>query len=107
MAARQRVDGRSRSHVRCPGQPKNEPGIHVAPASQKCPQGHGGIGRNRWEDVFDGGQNRDQRVQWCRGKMLEKGNEVRQVSDSPPLERGPAGAGGGGPPPTPSPSPPP
>src|SRR6266480_5893881 len=92
MPARQRIDGGPRPHVRSPGEQEDEPRVQHPAPGQECAEGDRDVRGNWRKDVFDGGQHGDQRVQRNRREVFEKREEVGQVSDSPPLERGPAGS---------------
>src|ERR1041384_7501696 len=93
VAARQGVDARGGAHVRDPREREHEPDVHVAPACQECAECHGHVGGDRREDVFGGGQNRDQGVERSGGELLEKREKVRQVTECPPLGRAALGGG--------------
>src|SRR5207244_2685906 len=88
VTPREPIDGRARSHIRHPGQDENQPRVHHAATRQERAEGDGHVGGNRRKDVFEGGQHRDQRVQRAGGKLLEKREKVRQVTERPPLGRG-------------------
>src|SRR5438552_7122638 len=81
------IDGRSRAHVRRPGQDENQPRVHHAAARQERAECDGDVGGNRRKDVFDGGQHGDQRGQRPGGELLEKREKVRQETECPPLSR--------------------
>jgi len=83
MASRQRIDTRSRSHVCDPGQYEDEPRIHDSPSRQERAERHGDIRGDRREDIFDGGQYRDERVERSGGELLEIREKVRQETLSP------------------------
>ena len=78
MPARRHVHSCPRPDVRDPREREDQPGIHYATTRQKCAERYGHVGGNGRNDVFDGGEHSDQRVERRGGELLEKGDEVCQ-----------------------------
>src|SRR5205814_9893877 len=70
------IHGRPGADVGGPGEPEHGPRVEGPPPRQERDERHDGIGRNGGEDIFDGGEDGDQRVERARREGLERVDEI-------------------------------
>src|SRR5204862_8190891 len=78
VASCQPVHGGRRRDVRHPREAEDRPEVELAPPREERAERHGGVGGQRWNDVLECRERRDQAVERSGRQALEEREKIAQ-----------------------------